>query len=78
MKNPNDQITTDGLISLDSKIVDFSMHPTHTEIEVDIGRPEPMVTRTLTLTIRYFKHCGKTVYSGSIQKIVQGKKIHSK
>lgn len=52
MKNPNDQITTDGLISLESKIVDFSMHPTHTEIEVDIGRPEPMVTRTLTLTIR--------------------------
>ena len=53
MKDPHYQVKYDGLYTLESKVIDVAMHPTHTEIEVDIGRPEPIVTRTLTLTIRY-------------------------
>ena len=52
MKDPHYQVKYDGLYTLESKVIDVAMHPTHTEIEVDIGRPEPIVTRTLTLTIR--------------------------
>ena len=54
LKDPNYQIQYDGLYSVKSKILDVSVHLTHTEIEVDIGKPEPMVTPIVTLTIRYY------------------------
>ena len=52
MKNPEYQINTDGLDQLESKILDIAMHPTHTEIEVDIGAPESHRVKAMTLTIR--------------------------
>lgn len=54
LKDPNYQIQYDGLYSVKSKILDVSVHLTHTEIEVDIGKPEPMVTPIVTLTISGF------------------------
>ena len=55
MKNPEHQIKTDGLDTLESKILDIAMHPTHTEIEVDIGAPESHRVKAMTLTIRYLQ-----------------------